>query len=158
MTRLPSLGPRGEGWVVGQFVLLGIVAVAGLLGPEVTGAARAASGVVGGVLGAAGGLLAVRGLWDLRDALTPLPHPKPGAELVVSGVYGLVRHPIYGGLVLGAVGWALLTASVVALLAAVVLAAYFDLKSRREEVWLVDHHPGYEAYRRGTRRLLPWIY
>ena len=40
-SRLPALGPSGEGWVAGQFVLLGLVAVAGLPGladlPPATG-------------------------------------------------------------------------------------------------------------------------
>jgi protein-S-isoprenylcysteine O-methyltransferase Ste14 len=38
------------------------------------------------------------------------------------------------------------------------LLVFFDLKSRREELWLVDQFDGYAAYRRRTRRLLPWIY
>jgi protein-S-isoprenylcysteine O-methyltransferase Ste14 len=94
MTRLPSLGPRGEGWVAIQGVLLVIAAAAGLLGPAWTGPLRVATSVAGVGLVAAGGALAVRGLRDLRDALTPLPYPRADAELVETGVYRLVRHPI----------------------------------------------------------------
>ena len=104
MTRLPSLGPRGEGWVVIQFVLLGLIAWAGTLGPAWDGTARTVTTIAGAALLAAGGILAAKGLLDLRDALTPLPHPRDGAELVDTGSYALVRHPIYGGLVLGALG------------------------------------------------------
>jgi protein-S-isoprenylcysteine O-methyltransferase Ste14 len=39
-----------------------------------------------------------------------------------------------------------------------VLTAFFDLKSRREEIWLADQFKDYVAYRSRTRRLLPWIY
>ena len=158
MTRIPSLGPRGEGWVVIQVVLFVLVVAAGGAGPAVDGAARVALAVGGAVLVAAGGLLAVRGLLDLDDALTPLPHPRAGAELVESGSYVLVRHPIYGGIILAATGWALLTASPLALAGAAVLLAFFRLKSSREEAWLRAHYPGYEAYAARTKRLIPWVY
>jgi protein-S-isoprenylcysteine O-methyltransferase Ste14 len=157
MTRLPSLGPRGEGWVVIQGILLVAIAVAGALGPAWDGAIRVASSIVGGLLIAGGLVLAERGTRDLRQALTPLPYPRAGAELVETGVYGLVRHPIYGGLVLMAAGWGLLTASPAALAAAALLLLFFELKSRREEAWLEGRFAGYAAYRARTRRLIPWI-
>jgi protein-S-isoprenylcysteine O-methyltransferase Ste14 len=69
-----------------------------------------------------------------------------------------VRHPIYGGLVLAATGWALLTAAVPALVGAALLLAFFRLKSGREEVWLRDRYPGYAAYAARTRRLIPFLY
>jgi protein-S-isoprenylcysteine O-methyltransferase Ste14 len=158
VTRLPSLGPRGEGWVVLQVVLFALVVAAGAAGPVVEGPIRLALAAAGVLLVAAGGLLAVRGVLDLREALTPLPHPRAGAELVESGTYRLVRHPIYGGLVLAATGWALLTASPLALGGAAVLLGFFRLKSGREEAWLRAHYPGYAAYAARTRRLIPGVY
>lgn len=158
MSRLPTLGPRGEGWVVLQFVLLGLVAAAGLAGPAWDGAARAVTSILGAALLAAGLLLAFRGLVDLRDALTPLPHPRDGASLVDTGSYRLVRHPIYGGIVLGAAGYGLLTASPPALVGAAALIGFFRLKSGREEVWLEARYPGYAAYRARTRRMIPLVY
>jgi len=157
MTRLPSLGPRGEGWVAIQGLLLVTTAVAGLLGPAWAGQLRVATSVVGAILIAGGLVLAARGLRDLRDALTPLPYPRDDAELVETGVYRLVRHPIYGGLVLAAVGWGLLMASPAALVAAIGLWGFFELKSRREEAWLEGRFVGYASYRARTRRLIPWI-
>jgi protein-S-isoprenylcysteine O-methyltransferase Ste14 len=157
MTRLPSLGPRGEGWVAIQGLLLAAVAVAGLAGPMWTGVARLATSGVGVVLIAGGLALGVIGARDLGGALTPMPRPRDSAELVETGVYALVRHPIYGGLVIAAVGWGLLTASAAALGLAVVLLGFFEGKSRREEVWLERRYPGYAAYRARTRRLIPWI-
>lgn len=159
MTRLPELGHRGEGWVVIQAILLVLAALAGLLGPAWTGALRLASSSIGAVL-MGGGLvflvLAVRHLHG-RDALTPLPFPRDDAALVETGVYGIVRHPIYWGTIIGAVGWGLLTASPAALVMAVALFAFFDLKSRREEAWLERRFPGYPAYRARTPRLIPWL-
>lgn len=157
MSRLPTLGPRGEGWVAIQFVLLGAIAFAGMLGPAWDGYARIATSVAGLALIAAGLTLAARGLRDLSSALTPLPYPRDDAELVETGVYAHARHPIYGGLVMAALGWGLLAASPVAIALAVALLAFFELKSRREEVWLAERFPGYPAYRERTRRLIPWI-
>lgn len=157
MSRLPSLGPRGEGWVAIQGVLLFAVAVTGLLGPAWSGILYAVTAVIGVAGIAVGMVLAVRGIRDLGSALTAMPHPLPGADLVVTGVYGLVRHPIYGGLVIAAFGWGLLTASPATVLAAGVLLGFFELKSRREEIWLESRFAGYAAYRARTRRLIPWI-
>ena len=157
MTRLPALGPHGEGWVLIQGVLLVLVAAAGWsLGPDWSGPLRLGGIVVGIVLIAGGIVLAVRGVVDLGGALTPLPMPRDDAELVVTGVYAFVRHPIYGGLVLAAFGWAIVQASIVAVALAAALAAFFRVKSAREEAWLEQRFPTYDAYRARTRRLIPW--
>ena len=157
MTGLPSLGPRGEGWVLIQGVLLVLVAAAGWsLGPDWSGPLQLV-GIVAGIALIGGGIvLAVRGAIDLRDALTPLPRPRADAELVDTGAYALVRHPIYGGLILTAVGWALVQASIIAAALAAALAAFLFLKSAREEAWLEQRYPGYAGYRARTRRLIPW--
>ncbi len=159
MSRLPSLGPRGEGWVLIQIVLLWLVVATGVgFAGAWSREARSVTTVVGVLLGVAGLALALKGLVDLRGALTPLPRPRAGAELVETGVYGLVRHPVYGGLVVAAVGWGLFTASLVTLATAGVLLVFFRLKSGREEVWLRERYPAYEAYTHRTRRMLPGIY
>ncbi len=158
MSRLPALGPRGEGWVIIQFVLLGVVAVSGLAGPAWEDPARVVTSVLGAALLALGLLLAGRGLVDLREALTPLPHPRDGASLVDTGTYRLVRHPIYGGIIVGAAGYGLLLASPLTLAGAAVLLGFFRLKSGREEQWLEARYPGYAAYRARTRRLVPFLY
>ena len=89
--------------------------------------------------------------------MTPLPRPRDGAELVVTGAYALVRHPVYGGLILVAFGWAIARASIAAVLLAAVLATFFRLKSAREERWLETRYPDYAAYRARTRRFIPWV-
>ena len=157
MTGLPDLGRRGEGWVVLQVVLLVAIVAAGQAGPSWDGAARIASSLAGLTLISAGGVLVVRGSTDLRDSLTPLPHPRDGARLVETGIYARARHPIYGGVILGAVGWGLLTASIPALGLAALTVGFFLLKSTREEAWLIERFPDYPAYRRRTRRFIPWI-
>ncbi len=158
MRSLPSLGARGEGWFLMQILLFAAIAAAGGIGPVWSGWLRGTSVALGALAICLGATLSLRGVLDLRENLTPFPRPLPGARLVDTGAYRFVRHPIYGGLILGALGWGLATASIAALAAAVVLLLFFNLKSRREEMWLDDQFPDYGAYRSRTRRLLPWIY
>jgi protein-S-isoprenylcysteine O-methyltransferase Ste14 len=155
---LPSLGRRGEGWVLIQGLLFVLIVAAGAVGPAWSGPARMVGLVVGVALILAGLALVLGGIAALRSQLTPLPRPVPGGRLIVDGVFGLVRHPIYGGGVLVALGWGLVMASPLALAGALGLALFVDLKARREEAWLEQEFAGYAAYRRGTRRLIPWIY
>jgi len=160
-SRLPALGPRGEGWVAIQIVPFAAVAIAGIAlpggwsGPGATIVAGA-----GGLVIVAAAVLGLAGLAGLRagDALTAFPHPRDEARLVDTGAYRLVRHPIYGAIVLGAFGWGLVRGSIATLAAAAVLLAFFDLKRRREEAWLVARFPGYDDYRARTRRIIPWIW
>ena len=159
--RLPDLGPRGEGWVIGQLALLALLVVVSL--PQLStlwpasgiGWARLAAGLVAI---AVGGWLAVRGFTDLGNSLTPMPRPRADGRLIESGIYARLRHPIYAGLMLAGIGWSVVTASLPALLVALLLAAFLDAKARREEAWLLDQYPGYADYRHGSKRFVPGIY
>lgn len=159
--RLPDLGPRGEGWVIGQLALIALLVVVSL--PQVSslwpaggiGWARLAVGLIAI---AVGGWLAIRGFTDLGESLTPMPRPRADGRLVESGIYAHLRHPIYAGLMLAGIGWSVLTASLPAFLVALLLAAFLDAKARREEAWLLDHYPGYADYRRASKRFVPRIY
>lgn len=159
--RLPDLGPRGEGWVVAQFFLFALIAATGLR-DVVSRGSWIAWGPVPALAGVAailaGGLVAGRGVWDVRASFSPFPRPVAGAPLIETGAYRLVRHPIYSGLVLAAVGWGILTGSILAIMAAAVLFLLLAGKSRREEAWLCVVHPEYGAYQARTRRLIPWVY
>jgi protein-S-isoprenylcysteine O-methyltransferase Ste14 len=158
VSRIPDLGPRGEGWFAGQVLLLGTIGVLALTGPAWDGPVRLVTAVAGVLLMVAGAFLALRGIVDLRSSLTPLPAPAADAVLVETGIYAHVRHPIYAGLISGAFGWSLAWAAPLALAAAVGLAIWLDLKSRREELWLGERYPGYAAYRGRTRRFVPRLY
>jgi protein-S-isoprenylcysteine O-methyltransferase Ste14 len=161
MTRQPWWkGTRGEWYLIAQLVLFALIGLAPLA-PGQPGWPSPWSLVARGLglaLGLAGFALAAAGLAGLGRNLSPLPHPKDDAVLVEGGVYGLVRHPIYAGLIIGALGWALLTNSLLALALAVALLAFFDIKSRREERALLARFPKYAEYRRRVRKFFPYVY
>lgn len=57
-----------------------------------------------------------------------------------------------------AFGWGLWVHGWLTLGYALLLFVFFDLKSSREERWLREKFPGYDAYRRRVRKLIPFIY
>jgi protein-S-isoprenylcysteine O-methyltransferase Ste14 len=157
------MGKRGEGWVALQVVLFLFIISAPLVERFALPSLRLADApswlrALGVLLMAAGGLFGMAGVLGLGRNLTAFPRPLEGGELVTSGVYGVVRHPIYAGLILAAFGWALWNAGLLTLALAVLLFAFFDLKSRREEHWLVEAYPDYPAYQRRVKKLIPWVY
>jgi protein-S-isoprenylcysteine O-methyltransferase Ste14 len=158
-SRIPELGARGGGWVAAQLLLLAGIAASALVGLEWPDAWRPEAYAVGGVLIGLGLSLVVAGGAQLGSSLTPFPAPRPGGALVARGLYGRARHPMYGGGILVAAGWSLVFATVVGGVLTAALAFFFELKTRREEGWLLSHHPGYDDYRRRTtRRFLPFVY
>ena len=154
---VPSLGRRGEGWVALQFVALAAILLTGWMGPSWQSSWARALLVLGVVLVAAGGALAVAGVRGLGSSLTPWPHPVHDATLREDGVYARARHPIYGALLLLGLGFTALT-SWWAFLPWAVLLAILLAKSVREEAWLTDRYERYAAYRvRVRKRFVPFV-
>jgi protein-S-isoprenylcysteine O-methyltransferase Ste14 len=152
---------RGELFVLGQALLFALI-IAGpatLPGlPPWSGTVRTVGELAGGLLLLAGLGLGLAGLFALGRNLTPLITPKEGSVLLEQGPYRLVRHPIYSGLLQMAFGWGLLRGGWLTLLYALLLLILFDRKARREEQILRATFPGYAAYARRVRRLIPHIY
>ena len=147
---------KGGLWVVTHNVLSVAVVV---LGPAFHGQWHHPAGiVVGAALFLAGGALGIAGVRALGANRSPYPQPLAQAQLVRTGVYRWVRHPLYGSLVLASLGWALLWQSGAALLVTPLLAAVLLAKSRREETWLRQKFPEYASYAASTRRLIPWVF
>jgi 2-amino-4-hydroxy-6-hydroxymethyldihydropteridine diphosphokinase len=132
----------GGAWVAGQFALLIAVAALALS----TGTWPPSGWRWLGLIPIGFSLYLVgAGARELGAAFTPNPTPRP-SELAESGVYRFVRHPIYMGVLLGALGAAVLWRAWWALAACFLLAVFLWLKSRFEERRLRVIYPGYAAY------------
>jgi len=152
---MPGSSPsgRGAGWVAAQFALIAAVLALGAVPPRWPGWVQ----LLGVPLLPAGGAAAVWAARTLGSSLTPFPRPRPEGELVETGPYRLVRHPIYGAGVLFFLGYGL-WASVPATAGVAVLALLWWLKAGVEERHLTARFAGYEDYRRRVRRrLLPFL-
>src|SRR5919109_5662412 len=157
-SRLPELGPRGEGWFVVQLLLMGAIvgaAFTGIYWPEAAGGTLTILGFI--AIGAGLVLLAAAAV-SHGGFVSGFPPPRARSKLVQSGIYRAVRHPIYGAVLLIALGSSL-AESPLGLIPTALLAVLFDLKARVEEAYLEERLPGYAQYRRRTpRRFVPGVY
>jgi protein-S-isoprenylcysteine O-methyltransferase Ste14 len=149
-----SFRERGGWWVVAQFFLFGLILLALTQDRNTAVLWR----ILGWCLVAVGAMASGSGLWAIRDKLTALPAPIDDAVLRQRGPYGVVRHPIYGGLVLGFAGLAISGGNLLALGLSLGLLPFFYAKTSVEERMLVAQFPEYAEYRRRVRyRVLPWL-
>ncbi|MCI0677583.1 MAG: 2-amino-4-hydroxy-6-hydroxymethyldihydropteridine diphosphokinase [Actinobacteria bacterium] len=143
--------------VVVQFSLLGLVALAMTYDGSVVVRAEV-SRLVGVGLSIIGVVVAVSATRRLDTAFTPNPEPRPGSSLVDHGPYRYVRHPIYSGLVLLALGGSAAVASWAGLAGSGVLIVFFLVKIAYEERRLRMRYAGYRDYMRRVRgRIVPFL-
>ncbi len=86
------------------------------------------------------------------------PIPKPGGELVTTGVYQWIRHPMYLAQVLVLLALVIDYPSHYRAATLLILCVNLFFKLRFEEKQLKEQFPGYEAYCRNSWRILPYLY
>lgn len=156
-----SLLERGLIWVLIQLVLLGgiVLIPRDLLGlPAWSDEVRTAARLSGGMILLAGLVLVGISALYLGTNLTIFPHPKDEGTLTQSGVYGIVRHPMYAGVLLSAWGYALFMNTTPGLVLSLILSFFFDRKAHFEEARLRAKYPEYSDYQKRVKKLIPFIY
>jgi protein-S-isoprenylcysteine O-methyltransferase Ste14 len=114
---------------------------------------------LGVVLFAAGGGLRIWPVFVLGWRFSGLVAIQPGHTLVTTGVYGVIRHPSYLGLLVNSLGWALAFRSGVGMLLTGLLIPPLLARIRAEEKLLHAHFgSAYDAYCSRTSRLIPGLY
>jgi protein-S-isoprenylcysteine O-methyltransferase Ste14 len=144
-----------------------VLAVALLIRPGMAGPALATPivsyqpsfPVIGAVLIAAGLGFSVWARVHLAGNWSGTVTLKQDHELVRSGPYALVRHPIYTGILLAMIGTVVANDRWSAVLALLLMAAAFLYKIVTEERFMAEAFgPAYADYRRATARLVPYLW
>ena len=97
-------------------------------------------------------------LLHLNRNISPFPSPRHDGVLITSGIYKYIRHPIYTGIVIIAVGFGLLDGSLFRVGLGIALWVFFYFKSEYEERLLVQKYAGYKDYQDRTGKLFPRIF
>ena len=153
---------RTNRWVIAVFGLLGLLAAylpaytdrKGIW--TIDGEAVRWLGVL---LFGAGGALRIWPVFVLGERFSGLVAIQPGHRLVTDGVYGVIRHPSYLGLLVGSLGWGLAFRSGVGIVLAALLIPPLLARIRAEERLLHSQFGvDYDVYCGRTARLIPGIY
>jgi|SRR5690606_6665265 len=94
-------------------------------------------------------------IFQLKKNLTAFPTPLENSELIVTGLFLYVRHPIYSGILMFTFFTAIYLNSGYKLIITVLLTILFYYKSEYEEAQLQNKFPGYQSYKAGTGRFYP---
>jgi protein-S-isoprenylcysteine O-methyltransferase Ste14 len=114
---------------------------------------------LGVLLFAAGGALRIWPVFVLGNRFSGLVAIQPGHTLVTSGVYGIIRHPSYLGLLINSLGLSLAFRSGVGVLLTVLLIPTLLARIHAEENLLCSQFgDDYNAYRSRTWRVIPGIF
>jgi len=117
-----------------------------------------ALGWIAAVLSAAGVGFAIWARIYLGRNWSSAPAVKEDHELVTTGPYAYVRHPIYTGLILTALGTAL-TGTIFGIGVLIVAAGVFFRRIGKEEHIMLELFPdAYPAYQARTKKLIPWVW
>jgi protein-S-isoprenylcysteine O-methyltransferase Ste14 len=127
---------------------------AGFFNPATANVPLIAVGLILCVLGI---LLAIWARLHLGRNWSPAPNLKEGHELVTSGPYRLVRHPIYTGIIMAMLGTALITP--IWFIIFIIFSIMFVWRVRVEENLMIQQFPNqYPEYKKKTWALVPYVW
>ena len=153
---------RGNRWVLAAFGVIGLLAAYLPAYTDRTDFWTIDGDAVrwlGVVLFAAGGALRIWPVFVLGHRFSGLVAIQPGHTLVTRGIYGVIRHPSYLGLLVNALGWALAFRSGIGLLLIVPMILPIVARINAEEALLRSQFGDeYDAYCARTARLIPGLY
>ena len=116
--------------------------------------------VIGIALLIIGGVFSVMGRAQLTRFGSGVLHIDEGHQLVTSGIYGVIRHPIYSGGLVGVIGLYMAFRSI-RMMVGVALLYFLVVRHRlifEEEMLIEEFGDQYREYMKKTKRLFPYIY
>lgn len=145
-TALTGFSLLGSSWFANSWLAARLLPASGPL--ELTGLII----TIAGCMFAIWARVALGGNWSGQATV------KEGHKLVTSGPYALTRHPIYTGLVAGAIGTAVAVGELRCIFGMVLLALAFIVKMSQEEKLMTETFPvEYPRYRRRVKALIPGV-
>lgn len=114
--------------------------------------------VAGAILVAAAMLLRWLGVTTLARSFSAGVETHRDHALVDHGVFAVIRHPLYLGLVLLYAGLALFAGATWSWAVVAVAIVGVAVRARVEERWLAENLPGYQEYARRTKRFIPGVW
>ncbi len=155
------MSDKAKGWalVVIQFTLLAVILLSSAY--EFKYAGRALMPFVhyiGVTLILIGALLFTFILISFGQYMTPNPVPRDGSVLKTTGIYRLVRHPMYFTVLVLLLGVILYFQAFYSLLWLPVAFVFLVYKTGREEEYLMKKFPEYSGYRKRSKRIIPFLY
>jgi len=147
----------GQLYVIGQNILLVVFVGVLFLAPNKLLFESPMLRIAGNIGCAAGIVLILSSVIVLRRVIQIAPQPKVGGELIQTGLYRYLRHPIYTGMICCVAGLFLRTPTLWIGAASLAVIVFLFFKARFEEKLLLVAYPDYQIYRRRTSGLFPGL-
>lgn len=93
-----------------------------------------------------------------RFSVSVFPSPTKRMQLVTSGIYGYIRHPMYLAVILLGLAWVVPAINIISSVLWIMLVADLTAKIILEERLLIKQFPEYKTYQKKTARLLPFLW
>jgi protein-S-isoprenylcysteine O-methyltransferase Ste14 len=116
-----------------------------------------ATGVMASAVCIFGLFISLWSRWTLAGNWSSDVRFKEGHQLIKSGLYRFVRHPIYTGILLMCSAPALQFGRLHCWLGLVLIAAGVWIKLKQEESLMLQHFPEYAEYRKQVKALVPYL-
>lgn len=79
-------------------------------------------------------------------------------QLVTTGLYAYVRHPMYSSMLLIVLGSGLMVSNYLMISCIPVIALIYYVRAKEEEKLLIINLPDYGSYMQRTKMFIPWLF
>ena len=162
ITSVPHLGEQLLVFIlliVGLGLLFNRQTIPGLFGSQIMHPSLQSS-LLGDMLAFVGALFAIWARIALgKNWSGAVVSIKNDHQLITSGPYAYVRHPIYSGFLTAAIGTVFTIGTLMSFLSVAFLFVAFFIRIKREEAMMIDQFPDeYPAYMAHTKALIPYLF
>ena len=98
------------------------------------------------------------GMVTLRKNFSMAIESRSNGDLVVTGIYKYIRHPLYLGVLLISISGSLLFSCLICWIFVILTIIAILIRIKKEESFLLGQYKNYQDYFKNTYRLIPGIY